>query len=110
MQLPLFTKKAPRDESAHVAIAWVYARNGEECQLTHQDGGRRLVVRQSDATVRERHFATYDALVAFQAELDQQLRKEGWRLVHVAPDRRGGRERRAVDRGEPDRRTTRRSR
>jgi hypothetical protein len=104
MQLPLFTKKSSRDEGASVAIAWVYARNGEECQLTHQDGGRRLVVRQPDASVRERRFSTYDALVAFQAELDQQLRKEGWRLVHVAPDRRSGRERRGRDRGEPDRR------
>jgi hypothetical protein len=104
MQLPLFTKKSPRAEDAPVAIAWVYARNGEECQLTHQDGGRRLVVRQSNDTVRERRFATYDALVAFQAELDQQLRKEGWRLVHVAPDRRAGRDRRARDRGGPDRR------
>ena len=105
MQLPLFTKRTPRDTGAPVAIAWVYARDGEECQLTHQDGGRRLVVRQANSSVRERYFATYDALVAFQAELDQQLRKEGWRLVHVAPDRRAGRDRRGRDRGEPDRRT-----
>jgi hypothetical protein len=105
MQLPLFTRKSPRDEGGHVAVAWVYARNGEECQLTHQDGGRRLIVRHSDASVRERHFATYDALVAFQSELDQQLRREGWRLVHVAPDRRAGStDRRRSDRGSPDRR------
>jgi hypothetical protein len=104
MQLPLFTKKSPGTEDLPVAIAWVYARNGEECQLAHQDGGRRLVVRQSDDSVRERRFATYGALVAFQAELDQQLRREGWRLVHVAPDRRAGRDRRTRDRGVPDRR------
>jgi hypothetical protein len=105
MQLPLFSPPRPTaNTSEPVGITWVFARGDEHLRLIHMDRGCRLQVRYGDGTWRERRFDSYEALVAFQATLDQQLRREGWRLDHVAPDRRTGGDRRQRRRETPDRR------
>jgi hypothetical protein len=108
MQLPLFTPpRIAADPSEPVGVTWVFAKDDDQLRVTQIDDGRRLLVRYDDGTTRERRFDTYEALLAFQATLDSQLRREGWRLVHVAPDRRQGRDRRSQARDTPDRRRAR---
>lgn len=97
---------APRLETVeeHVRVVWVFRRDGAELRIAHVSDERLLVVARPDAPVMQRRFATIEALVEYQTELEARLRREGWTLHHVEPDRRVRADRRSRPRPGPDRR------
>ena len=103
-QQPLFP--SPRPEAVHepVRVVWVFQRETAELRVAHVADERLLVVAHPDAPVVQRRFTTVEALVEYQTELETRLRREGWTLHHVEPDRRARADRRGQRRPGPDRR------
>jgi len=94
----------PMDHS--VRVVWVFRRDSAELRVEHVAEERLLVVARPETPVMQRRFATVDALIDYQAELEAGLRREGWTLRHVEPDRRSRADRRGRTRPSPDRRST----
>ena len=103
-QLRLFTARGTGDGVAALRVVWVFRRQDRELRVAHSEEECRLIVSPPDAPSIQRRFTTLEALVAFQTELLSQLRREGWVLNHVEPERRSGRDRRLRSRSEPERR------
>jgi len=101
-QADLFPAR-PEAAETYVRVVWVFCRDGAELRVAQAEEQRVLVVARPDAPVTQRRFATIDALVAFQTELEAGLRREGWALRRVEPDRRSRADRRRYPR-ERDRR------
>jgi hypothetical protein len=87
-------------------VVWVFQREAAETRIAHGEDERLLTVASPDAPVVQRRFATIEALVEYQTELETRLRREGWILHHVEPDRRVRADRRGQRRAGPDRRRT----
>jgi hypothetical protein len=87
-----------------VRVVWVFGRDSAQLRVAHIQDERLLVVARPDEPVMQRRFATIEALVDFQTELEGQLRREGWTLKHVEPDRRSHADRRRGTRAGRDRR------
>jgi hypothetical protein len=105
-QLRLFTNRRTPDTLAVLRVVWVFRRQERELRVAQSEDDCRLIVSPPDGPSIQRRFTTVEALVAFQTELLTQLRREGWVLNHVEPDRRSGRDRRLRARSEPERRGT----
>lgn len=105
-QLRLFTNRRTGDTVATLRVVWVFRRQERELRVAQSENDCRLIVSPPDAPSIQRRFTTVESLVAFQTELLNQLRREGWALTHVEPERRSGRDRRLRDRSEPERRGT----
>lgn len=103
-QLRLFSSYPTDEGAAGLRVVWVFRRGDEEMRVAHVEDDRRLIVTPPGVTPMQRRFDTVPALIAFQSELLQQLRREGWVLQHVEPDRRSGRDRRRGSRPDADRR------
>ena len=101
-QADLFPAR-PASAKTHVRVVWVFCRDDAELRVAQAEEERVLVVARPDAPVTQRRFATLEALVAFQTELEAGLRREGWALRRVEPDRRSRADRRRHPR-EGDRR------
>jgi hypothetical protein len=102
-QLRLFSQRRV-DEPPPIAVVWVFRRNQDELRVAQIEHERLLIVARPRTPVVERRFQTVDSLVALQTELDHTLRREGWTLDRVEPDRRGGHDRRHLARQTPNRR------
>jgi hypothetical protein len=89
-----------------VRVVWVFQKDSAELRVAQVTEERLLVVARPETPVMQRRFATVDALIDYQAELEAGLRREGWRLRHVEPDRRSRADRRVKPRQGPDRRGT----
>jgi hypothetical protein len=100
----LFSVPGPETAESTVPIIWVFQRESAEVRIAHIADERLLVVAQPDAPAIQRRFATVEALVEYQAEVEARLRREGWTLHHVEPDRRSRADRRSRSRPAPDRR------
>jgi hypothetical protein len=96
-QLRLFSER-PVDEPPPLAVVWVFRRNQDELRVAQVEHERRLIVARPRAAVVERRFQTVDSLIELQTELNHTLRREGWTLARVEPDRRRGHDRRQVPR------------
>jgi hypothetical protein len=103
-QLRLFTNRRTADTVATLRVVWVFRRQERELRVAQSEDDCRLIVSPPDAPSIQRRFTTVESLVAFQTELVNQLRREGWALTHVEPERRSGRDRRLRDRSQPERR------
>lgn len=89
---------------ATLRVVWVFRRQERELRVAQSEEDCRLIVSPPDAPSIQRRFTTVAALVAFQTELVSQLRREGWVLNHVEPERRSGRDRRSHARPDTERR------
>lgn len=88
-----------------MTLSWVFLRNDERIEI------RRSVDPESTTfevwgSEGPRTFVSRDraALVAFHAGFEQALLLSGWTMARFEPERRSGRDRRAVARGTTDRR------
>lgn len=104
-QLRLFRSRSTADTGAPLRVVWVFRRQERELRVAQSEEECRLIVSPPDAPSIQRRFTTVEALVAFQTELVSQLRREGWILNHVEPERRSGRDRRMRTRSDPERRS-----
>jgi hypothetical protein len=104
-QLRLFRSVPTADTATTLRVVWVFRRQERELRVAQSEEDCRLIVSPPDAPSIQRRFTTVEALVAFQTELVSQLRREGWVLNHVEPERRSGRDRRLRTRSDPERRS-----
>jgi hypothetical protein len=100
----LFPARRSEEIKTNVRVVWVFRRDSAELRVAHGEDERLLVVARPDEPVMQRRFASVEALVEFQMELEAGLRRDGWALHHVEPDRRNRIDRRSRPRGEADRR------
>jgi hypothetical protein len=100
----LFPGSSAQPVDGSVRVVWVFQRESAELRVAHLEDERLLVVARPDAPVQQRRFTTVDALIDYQAELETRLRREGWTLHHVEPDRRVRPDRRGKPRTGADRR------
>ena len=92
-QPPLFPTGNREALAEGARVVWVFGRDAAELRVAHIEDERLLIVARPDAPTMQRRFATVEALVDFQTELESRLRREGWALKHVEPDRRHHRNR-----------------
>lgn len=100
----LFPPHRSEEVKTGVRVVWVFHRESAELRVAHVEDERLLVVARPDEPVMQRRFASVEALIEFQAELEMRLRRDGWVLHHIEPDRRSRIDRRTQLRGEADRR------
>lgn len=83
--------------------SWLFVNGGESIHVVRVQGPALVV--HGPGPARQRHdFAGEDGLQGYQMSLAEQLAERGWILYGVDRDRRVG-ERRANQRGTPDRRS-----
>ena len=100
----LFPARRSEEIKTSVRVVWVFRRDSAELRVAHAEDERLLVVARPDAPVMQRRFTSVEALIEFQTELEVGLKREGWVLHHIEPDRRSRADRRNRPRGEADRR------
>jgi hypothetical protein len=103
-QPPLFPTGNREAVAEGARVVWVFGREAAELRVAHIEDERLLVVARPDAPTMQRRFASVEALVDFQTELEAGLRREGWALKRVEPDRRSAADRRRRTRDGRDRR------
>jgi len=85
-------------------MLWTFARNNERISIGRRTVACALVIVRPDDERREYRFPDDDALMQFQADMEEFLLTTGWTLLKFGPERRRGLDRRRFPRLEERRR------